>query len=440
MLEKIKNKLNGEVHFKDLLKGSAITFVLKISGIGSSYVLIYLIAKRLGAEGVGFFQVMLQILTILGMVLGLGMNISVLRYVGQFNNEENRPKMHALYKYFLQTVAPLSFCVGILLYFGANYIVHWIGKDEEYAEGLKLIGIVLPFFTINQISVEFIRGLKKLQISELVRSVLSPLVMILGISVLFRQIQTKVDIIYLLVFSLIINSMVSRWAIWKTLKKVTKNTFGFERKEFMKTSYPMLLTAVCSSLLAAMPFFFLDYYTTQADVGVYSVAFRLALIPSLVLKVINIIAAPKFSELYWAEKMQELQKLITQSTKLMFWAALGLVIIIVFFGKYDLQVFGEKFQEGYLVLLILSLGQLVNAATGSVGVVMNMSGKQKDLRRVITILTVIGFCSYLTLGTWFKVSYFYIAIVSAVIDAVLNIYLSSLVFKKYKIKTYYIPL
>jgi O-antigen/teichoic acid export membrane protein len=437
VIRKIKNKLNGDIHLKDLLKGSAITFVLKMGGMGLSYVLIYLISKQAGAEGVGFFQVMLQILTVLGMVLGLGMNISVLRYVGQFNNEENRPKMHVLYKYFVQTVAPLSIGVAVLLYFGADYIVQWTGKEQEYAEGLKLVGIVLPFFTINQISVEFIRGLKKLQISELVRSVLRPLVMILGIVVFFYDNLTKIDIIYLLVVGLIINSLVSRWAIWKALKKVPKTTAGFERKEFMKTSYPMLVTGVSSALLGAMPIFFLDYYTTQAEVGVYSVAFRLAGLVSLVLVVVNTIAAPKFAELYWAGKMEELQKVITQSTKLMFWIALSLTAILMVGGDFLLQFFGEEFKEGYWVMVILSLGQLVNAVTGSVSILFNMSGNQKTLRKINILTMIFGFICLLLLSIYKIRIIEVVALIFLIQYIILNITLAIIAKKKLGLITFY---
>jgi O-antigen/teichoic acid export membrane protein len=441
MVGRFKKILEADIHFKDIVKGSLITFVLKIGGMGLSYLLIYLISKQAGATGVGFFQVMLQILTVLGMVLGLGMNISVLRYVGQFNNEENRPKMHLLYKYFVQTVAPIAIAVGVLLYFGADYIVRWAGKEQEYADGLKLVGIVLPFFTINQISVEFIRGLKKLQISELVRSVLRPLVMILGIVIFFYDSLSNIDIIYLLVVGLIINSLVSRWVIWKALKKVPKTTVNFERKELMKTSYPMLATGLSSSLLVAMPIFFLDYYTTQAQVGIYSVALRLAGLVSLVLLVVNTIAAPKFAELYWAGKMQELQKVITQSTKLMFWVALSLTAILIVGGDFLLQFFGEEFKEGYWVLVILSLGQLVNAATGSVGVFMNMSGRQRFVRNLIITMIIVQ--TILMLSVFYLSQENQLLLISfsaAIILIIQNLTLVILLKKTSKIKTYYLPL
>lgn len=438
MIQKIKETLSSDSHFNDLIKGSAITFVLKMCGMGLSYVVVFLISKKLGAEGVGFFQVILQSIIVLGMIMGLGMNISVLRYVGQFNNN-NRPKMHILYKHFIRTIAPLTVALAVLIYFGAEYIVNIIGKDQEYIEALKLVGIVLPFFTINIISVEFIRGLKKLQISELIRSVIRPLFMTIGILTFFIGKLTKLDIIYLLVIGIIINSIASRWTIWRILKKVPKKNVIFKRGELLRTSYPMLMTGLSSTLLGAMPIFFLDYYTTQVQAGIFSVAFRLASLVSLVLLVVNTISAPKFAELYWIGKMKELQKLILQSTKLMFWIALFVVVLIIITGEALLQFFGDEFQQGYLALLFLSFGQLANAATGSVGTYMNMCGMHKELRVVIMFFVGVSLVVYLALGVSDILNFLYVASVSACVNAIMNFYLSIKVQRATKIKTYYLP-
>jgi O-antigen/teichoic acid export membrane protein len=441
VLKKFQAKLITDVHLKDLLKGSAITFVLKMGGLGLSYFLVYIISKQSGAEGVGFYHIFSQTLTVFGMTLALGMNISVLRYVGQFNSDEHRPKLHTIYKYFLQTVGPLAIVISVILYFNADYMVQWTGRNQEYVEMTKLIAIALPFFTINQISVEFIRGLKKLKVSEFVRSVLRPLVMLIGIFVFFYDNLTKIDIIYLLVVGIIANSLVSRWTIWQELKKVPKTAVGFGYMEFIKTSYPMLMTGLSSVLLGAMPIFFLDYYTTQAEVGVYSVAFRLASLVSLVLVVVNTIAAPKFAELYWAGKMQELQKVITQSTKLMFWVALSLTTFLIVGGNFLLQLFGEEFKEGYWVLVILLLGQLVNAATGSVGVFMNMSGRQRFVRNLIVIMLIVQ--TILMLPVFYLNYENHLILISSAASIILilqNLTLVILLKKTSKIKTYYLPL
>lgn len=437
LIQKLKNKLKRDIHLSDLLKGSAITLVLKMGGMSLSYILLFLISRKIGAEGVGFYQVMVQILTVLGMVFGLGFNISVLRYVGQFNNDESRPKMHVLYKYFVSSVAPLTIIAGISIYFGADYIISWAGKEQEYAGGLKIIGLVLPFFTLNQISVEFIRGLKKLQISELIRSVLRPSLMILGVLLFFWGSLGKMDVIYLLCAGLIINSTVARWAIWNELKIVPKTVVSFQRKELLKTSYPMWVTGLASSLLMAVPIIFLDLYRTQAEVGIYSIAFKLASTISLVLVVVNTIAAPKFAELFWNDKIPELQKIITQSTKMTFWMAFIFSIILIGGGKFILTVFGEEFKSGYWVMVILLIGQLLNAATGSVSLFLNMSGNQKVIRNIYLfaiILFIPGY--YLIIPIYGMEGATFLFLGEMVI---INVSAALFVFRNLGIKTFYCP-
>ena len=58
---------------------------------------------------------------------------------------------------------------------------------------------------------------------------------------------------------------------------------------------------------------------------------------------------------------------------------------LMIFGKPILGLFGEEFKNGYLSLLILIVGQLVNALSGSVGYIMVMTGKQKQASIVFAI-------------------------------------------------------
>lgn len=413
--------------------------MLKLFGIGLGYVFLYLVSKHTGAAGVGFYQVHLQVLTVLGMILGLGLNTSVLRYAGQFNNEANRSKMHSLYRYFVSIVSPMTLLAGFIMYFGSAQIASIFGKGADYAEGIKLVGLILPFYTINQLSVEFIRGLKKLHISELIRSVIRPLVMISGILFYYGDQLRKLDILYLLVISLFINSLVSRLAIWKALKDIPKKQTNFSRKELMKTSYPMWLTGLSASLLVAMPVFFLDYFSTQAAVGIYGLAFGLASMVSMILMVVNTIAAPKFSALYWSGEKESLQTLLTQSTKLMFWVALMLTTILIIFGEQLLGLFGAEFKSGYQILVILSVGQLLNAATGSVGILMNMSGMQDALRSVIMLCTLSVFLLCAILLPFTSNSSMVVVVVTTFCNVIMNLYLVYIVQKRVQLKTYYTP-
>ena len=178
-------------------------------------------------------------------------------------------------------------------------------------------------------------------------------------------------------------------------------------------------------------------FSVVFHVGVFSVAFQIATIISLVLIIINTIAGPKFSELYWNNKHLELQKFISQSTKLMFYVSLILSIVIMTFSKELLGVFGNEFKEGYLCLIILVLGQLVNSITGSVGVLMNMASKQKALKDRFLLITIFSLVFY-----WYFIPKYGIigsAIIFTISLITLNLSLVIYVKKTLKISTFYNP-
>ncbi len=436
MIKKLRKKLNGDIHLKDLLKGSVITFFLKMFGMLLGYVMIFIISKKNGASGVGFYNFFTQVLSVLSTFIALGMNISVLRFVGQFNNSNDRSKMHQLYRYFTRIISPFSIVIGLLIFVFAENISHILGKEDDYINGFKTIGCILPFFSLNLVSVEFIRGLKKLQISELIRSVIRPLIITLILLAQWKNKIENVEIIYLFAITAIINSSFSSAIIWKELRKIPKITTNiFVKKEFLDTSFSMLLISLSTALLAALPILFLDYFTNEKTVGIFSVAFKIASLISLILTVINTMAAPKFAELFWNDKKVELQKLINQASKIMFWVSLVISIAIILFSNQILLTFGEEYKNARVILIIIVIGQFINSASGSVGIFMNMSGNQKYSRNIMLVTLILVSILYLIFSP--KYGVLGVAIINTIGISIINITSAFFVYYKLKLITFY---
>src|SRR5690606_38562703 len=64
---------------------------------------------------------------------------------------------------------------------------------------------------------------------------------------------------------------------------------------------------------------------------------------------------------------------------------LVLTLALTVGGSVFLSLFGADFTRGITALLLLSLAQLVNVATGSVGVLLNMTGNQHAMRNSVLI-------------------------------------------------------
>jgi len=437
MLNKVKSKLNSDTNLKELVSGSLITFVLKMGGMSLSYLMIYFIVQKTGSKGAGYYSLINNVLMILGMIAAMGTNVSVLRFVGQYNNEENNVRLGNLYSNLVKLALPIALILGAVIWFFSENIAVSIFRDIEYAPALALVGITLPFFTLDLIAVEFIRGLKKLKVSEFIRSVSRPTIVLICLFIVWFQDIENIYIIYFYCGAVILNSIASSATVIVNVLRIKDHQKALSTKEIFKVSSPMMITAITGILMSSTSIFLLEYFSTTEDVGVYSVAVRLSLLISLVLIVVNTISAPKFSELYWGKKMDELQKVIHQSVKLIFWGAL-FVAIVVGVGSYPiLGIFGEEFTKGQLPLIILIIGQMVNAAAGSVALFLNMSGHQNVLRNMSLISLVIQLILALVLIP--SMGMLGAAISSTAGGILWNILCILYVKSKLNIKTYYFP-
>jgi O-antigen/teichoic acid export membrane protein len=111
---------------------------------------------------------------------------------------------------------------------------------------------------------------------------------------------------------------------------------------------------------------------------------------SLPLYAATALGAPKFAALHSQQRRLELQALVTNVTRWTFWPSLAIALIFVAFGTIVLRLFGPGFEQGYAMLLILTLAQLVNAFSGPVLSLLNMTGHQVVTARVLSTSAILG--------------------------------------------------
>ncbi len=391
MITKLKAKLSSDNNLKEIISGSAVTFALKMGGMLLGYLVVLVISKQFGAEGIGIYSLTLAVITFLAMLSTMGMDMSILRYVGQFNQENHHQKLKLLYKYVLEITVPVSITLSAVLFLLSDYIALHIFQNSTYCDALKIASFIIPFFAITNVNVEYIRGLKNLKISEFLRSVHRPIVNLLFLFILSIYFSNTTLPLYSLFIAIVFTCLVSLYFIYKKLTTITLKTNGdFSKTELIETSFPMLITSLSTFFMGNIALVFLQIYSTTDQVGIFSVALKISMLISLVLMVVNTISAPKFSELFWAKEYHSLQQVIHQSTKIIFFSSLLIAAVAVLFNTAILSLFGKEFIAGSVALLLLILGQLINAATGSVGIFLNMTGHQKILRNIVVISMLVS--------------------------------------------------
>src|SRR5690606_2917356 len=250
-----------------------------------------------------------------------------------------------------------------------EYIAVHVFKNVAYVAALKIIAVALPFYTITIICIEFIRGLKKLKVSEFLRTVLRPTIIIFGLIVFANSVSVN-ESLYALLTAILLLFITAIFFLLKYFKTHSVNNSTdreyFSKKELVKTSLPMMIIMVFTSILGNAASYFLEYYGSTKDVGVFNICFKIAQLIGIVLIVVNTMAATKFAELYWNNKTSELKKILNQASKLNLLGGLTMAVVLFLFSDVILGFFGHEFLGAKKVLLILIIGQAINCASGSV--------------------------------------------------------------------------
>jgi O-antigen/teichoic acid export membrane protein len=124
-------------------------------------------------------------------------------------------------------------------------------------------------------------------------------------------------------------------------------------------------------------------FKDSAETGLYAAGSRIATLITFGINSVNSVLAPTIAALYAKNHKAELQKTLTFAARGVLAYTVPVVLVLLFWGKPILQLFGYEFGAAYPVLLILAIGQVIIAACGSVGFLMTMTGHQRQALQVI---------------------------------------------------------
>jgi len=141
-------------------------------------------------------------------------------------------------------------------------------------------------------------------------------------------------------------------------------------------------------LLGQLDKILIGVYINAREVGIYAVASALVAFVPIALQSVNQIFSPTIADLYSRGERQLLGRLFQTLTKWVLLFTLPLATVLIVFAKPVVSMFGSAYVEGWPVLAIGVLGQLINCGTGSVGYLLLMSGNQARLVKVQGIVAV----------------------------------------------------
>jgi O-antigen/teichoic acid export membrane protein len=147
---------------------------------------------------------------------------------------------------------------------------------------------------------------------------------------------------------------------------------------WLRSVMPLMSIGILQAVNGHSPILILGAMRGPEAVAVYNIAQRGAQFVGFILAAVNMTLAPLIASLYAAGSLQRLQRIVTKSARAVFITSMVVTIGLIFFGEHFLSLFGRDFTAGQSVLMILSLGNLIDAAAGPVGLLLVMTRHEHE--------------------------------------------------------------
>lgn len=385
MIDSLKALL-GDRDLREVIRGSSVSFGLSLAQMPLSFAFTLILSNLYGAKLLGEYALAITVASVFALLGQFGTATSAVRFIAEYSSRHRWPGARGAYRTLIRLVVPLSLVAAALMWLLSEPIGANLFGSRDLVPQMHVAALALTPYAVLQLNAAALRGRKHIADSMALRTVIPPALNICGLVILSIELtRSGMAPIYAYGITGVVGMAISQWAWWRRREDNARSATDpvLPIGELIRVSSSMFVTSSTLLVLGWTDLLMLGAFESEDQVGIYRVASRVAILASFALGAANSIAGPKFADLYYGDKHKDLRRIARFVSKGVFWVSLPMVAVFAVFGKPLLGLFGDEFVTGYGVLLVLGVGNLVNAACGSVGTLLDMTGNQGQYRNIM---------------------------------------------------------
>jgi O-antigen/teichoic acid export membrane protein len=365
---------------------------LRIAGILGGYLFMLIVSRKFGPQVWGDFSIFLVILQIMVSVSKFGLDMAFLKVASEAWVTKNYVFLSRAYLASLSLIVPMSILVAVITLLMSEFLADSIFHKPHLIIYFYVVAFLVPFLSLLSLHSEGLRVIKRFVLHMLTQQagvflIAFLILLLLSFFNFFNEYIPVIAFALAIFFCLVLSLLVWFYSFWEE----TSISFSVDRNivsYLISLAFPLFISGIASMLMTWTDIIMLGIFLPSSEVGVYSVALRVSTVVSIVLVATNTVLAPRFAELWALKKIDELVKFARSITRIISFVSFVIFFVIVVAGRSLLAIFGNGYISGYYPLIILAIGQLVNACSGSVGYILMMTDFQ-HFHRNVTLLSIV---------------------------------------------------
>jgi len=439
MLRSLLNRFRQKGLGAEIARGAAGSLGIKVGQTILALGLAVLLARVLGPEGFGVYSYAQALIMVAALPVEAGIATLLTREIAAGQQRGDWGLVRGLLRRPNQGVLGYGLLV---MAGGAGALVVLDGRlDSSGVATLSLALLLFPLLALVRLNAGMLRVLRHVLAAQIPDQILRQLLLILFVGGALFLADEATPQLAMGLHALAAGLALVLGLVWiaRVLpSEIRSEPPRYEMRAWLSALLPLTLIGGMQVINNQFDILMLGPLAGAESVGIYRVAVQGATLVAFALTAVNMVIGPHIARLYSAGDQQRLQRMVSLSAQAILGLAIPAAGIFILFGGPILGwLFGEAYSDGGLALAILCAGQLVNAAMGSVGLILNMTGHERDTALGVGVAAALNVVLNLVLIPPFGIEG--AAVATAISTTVWNVLLAQRVYARTGLISFVIP-
>lgn len=378
VLEAASGSAASDQSILTVAKGGGISFIGTLLEYAGRFILGFLLARLMGDEQYGLYSVADSTFYIIVGIALLGLNTGTTHFVSMFAAQRDQEALWKTIQVGLGLPLMISLVGGLLCFGLATPIAEIIFHELSLTPLLRIVAFAIPAGTLAASASFVLLGFKRLEYSVIAQNILQTYLKLFLIVALAFTGLTAIKAMTVYSIGVIASCGLLIYFVNKLFSLNRSLDVNLQHvRRMLRFSLPVYLSEILTMLGPHLRILLLGALSTVASAGVFTVASRVSMVSTAFYTSISMISMPVVSELHAAGDLKDLKRFFQTVTKWTLTFSFPFFLLILFFSRPILSVFGDSYTSGAIGLIILASNDLFSAAVGICGVMITMTGNTK---------------------------------------------------------------
>lgn len=363
-------------------RGATGIFTLRVAAAGIGFIGGILMARLLGSNGLGVLAYASAWVGVIMIPATLGLQQLLPREIARYQSQAEWGLLRGILAFSRRSVITVSLTLAM-----AAGLLAWTASSFDASSTVVttfwIALLTVPFNGLIQIRQSAMRGLGHVVWGQVPETLVAPALNLTILAALYlaydasllpqeaASIGLAITILAFLIGNRLLAALVPA--------PVGSAEPAVARRLWLGSALPMVMITGLEVINSQTDIIMLGAMTTEEQTGIYAVAARSAALVVFVWGSVNMAIGPIIARTHYGGDRAAVQDIVRKSAIVIFLCTVPICGALYLFGNKFLALYGLEFVAGQTALDILLIGNLVNALAGSVGLILKMTGHERDV-------------------------------------------------------------